>query len=207
MLDTATYLPKLEEFEGSYSYMYADTAGNVTVGVGKMLPNAAAAQKLGFVRRPNPTAQPAVLAGPATPEDIQADFDSVNSQPAGKLASYYKQFTTLDLPDSEISSLLNTEVHACLSNVVASLPDFNSYPNEACAAIFDMAYNLGIGKLTSEFPIFCKAVKNKDWATAAKECERGGIGDTRNAWTKTQLETADANSKAAQAKADPATTP
>ena len=44
MLDTATYLPRLEEFEGSYSYMYEDTSGNVTVGVGKMLPNAAASK-------------------------------------------------------------------------------------------------------------------------------------------------------------------
>jgi GH24 family phage-related lysozyme (muramidase) len=54
MLDTATYLPKLKVFEGSVPYMYLDTTGNVTVGVGKMLPNAAAAQKLGFIRRPDP---------------------------------------------------------------------------------------------------------------------------------------------------------
>lgn len=207
MLDTSTYLPKLKEFEGSYSYMYADTAGKITVGVGKMLPDAAAAQKLGFVRRPNPAANPSVLGGPAAPEDIQADFDSVNSQPAGKLASYYRQFTKLDLPDDAIDSLLNTVVQGCRSDIVASFPDFDSYPPEACAAIFDMTYNLGIGKLLSEFPKFCRAVKSNDWATAANECQRGGIGDTRNAWTKTQLETADANSKAAQDKTKEATTP
>ncbi len=207
MLDTATYLPKLNEFEGSYSYMYEDTAGNVTVGVGKMLPNAAAAQKLGFVRRANPTAKPPVVAGPATPDEIKADFDSVNSQPSGKLASYYKQFTKLDLPDSVISSILNADVQSFLSSVIASFPDFNSYPAEACAAIFDMAYNLGAGKLVSDFPTFCKAVKAKDWATAAKECQRGGIGDARNAWTKAQLEKADADAKAAQGKTNQATSP
>jgi GH24 family phage-related lysozyme (muramidase) len=187
--------------------MYEDTAGNVTVGVGKMLPNAAAAQKLGFVRRADPTAKPPVVAGPATPDEIKADFDSVNSQPSGKLASYYKQFTKLDLPDSVISTLLNADVQSFLSSVIASFPDFNAYPAEACAAIFDMAYNLGAGKLVSDFPTFCKAVKAKDWATAAKECQRGGIGDSRNAWTKAQLETADADSKAAQGKTNQATSP
>ncbi len=207
MLDTAIYLPKLKEFEGSYSYMYEDTAGNVTVGVGKMLPNAAAAQKLGFVRRANPTAKPPVVAGPATPDEVKADFDSVNSQPSGKLASYYKQFTKLDLPDNVINTLLNADVQSFLSSVIASFPDFNSYPVEACAAIFDMAYNLGSGKLVSDFPTFCKAVKAKDWATAVKECQRGGIGDARNAWTKAQLEKADADSKAAQGKTNQATSP
>lgn len=86
-------------------------------------------------------------------------------------------------------------------SLTASFPDFNAYPAEACAALFDMAYNLGIGGLTSKFPTFCKAVKDKDWATAAQQCERGGIGDARNAWTKAQFE------KAAAATAPKATSP
>ena len=51
MLNTATYLPQLKIFEGSIPFMYVDSTGNVTVGVGNMLPNAAAAQKLAFQRR------------------------------------------------------------------------------------------------------------------------------------------------------------
>jgi len=188
MLDTTKYLPKLKVFEGNFSYMYLDTVGNVTVGVGEMLPNAAAAQKLAFVRRADPTAKPPVLPGPATADEIKADYDNVKKQSAGKLATYYKQFTKLDLPDSVIDSLLNAEVFQFTVSLTASFPDFNSYPAEACAALFDMAYNLGLGKLTSEFPTFCKAVKDKDWATAAKQCKRGGISDDRNDWTKAQFE-------------------
>lgn len=201
MLNTATYLPKLKEFEGVFSYMYEDTTGNVTVGVGNMLPNAAAAQKLAFVRRPDPTAKPPVLAGPATADEVKADFDNVNKQPAGKLASYYKQFTKLDLPDNAIDALLTARVSSFTTTLLATFTDFNMYSDEVCAAVFDMAFNLGIGKLTSQFPSFCTAVKAKDWATAAAQCHRVGIPDSRNAWTKAQLEKADADAKASAAKA------
>ncbi len=84
MLDTPTYLPKLKEFEGNYSYMYLDTTGNVTVGVGEMLPNAAAAQKFAFVRRADATAKPPVLPGPATADEIKADFDNVKKPNFGE---------------------------------------------------------------------------------------------------------------------------
>src|ERR1700739_1906291 len=110
MLDATTYLLQLKEFEGVSSYMYLDTAGNVTVGVGKMLPDATAAQKLAFVRRMDPSTQPPPLAGPATADEIKADFDNVKKQIAGKIATYYKQFTRLDLPDGVIDSLLQAEV-------------------------------------------------------------------------------------------------
>ncbi len=195
-----TYLPKLKEFEGNIPYMYLDTAGNVTVGVGEMLPNVGAAQKLAFVRRADPSAEPPVVAGPATADEIKTDYENVDKQTSGKLASYYKQFTKLDLPGNVIDTLLTTRVKQFTTQLVVSFPDFDSYPNEAQAALFDMAYNLGTNKLTSQFPTFCKAVKDKDWAKAATECKRGGIPDDRNNWTKAQFEAAAAASKAKPAK-------
>ena len=199
MLDVTTYLPKLKEFEGVYSHMYLDTTDNVTVGAGQMLANVAAAQKLAFVVRPDPAANPPVSARPATPDEIQADFDSVTRQPGGRTAGFYKQFTKLDLPASAIDSVLNSKVQEFTASLCVKFPDFNSYPQEACAAIFDMAYNLGVEKLTSEFPTFSKAVRARDWATAARECQRRGIGDARNNWTKLQLENAAAGAQAAKA--------
>jgi GH24 family phage-related lysozyme (muramidase) len=190
MLDTNNYLPKLKEFEGMFSHMYLDTTGNVTVGVGKLLADAAAAQKLAFVHRSDASAKA------ATPEEIRADFETVNKQAGGKLASYYKQFTRLDLPESAIDALLDAEVRSFMAGLSKAFPEFDSYPSEACAAIFDMAYNLGLGALTSGFPTFCRAVRNRDWATAAKECHRGGIGEGRNNWTRDQLLAAARNAPA-----------
>ena len=195
MLNTITYLPKLKEFEGVYPYMYLDTTGNVTVGVGNLLASAAAAQRLAFVVRPDPNASPPILTRPATMDEVAADFDNVDSQIPGRIASYYKQFTKLDLPNTVIDSLLNSRVQEFTTSLCAVFPAFNSYPAEACAAIFDMAFNLGLGKLTSQFPIFCKAVKEMDWTTAALQCRRIGINDARNDWTKLQFETAATDNK------------
>ena len=199
MLDLATYLPKLKEFEGVFSHMYVDTTDNVTVGAGQLLADVAAAQKLAFVLRPDPSANPPVSARPATPDEIRVDFENVSQQPAGRLAGSYKQFTKLDLPENAIDAVLHAKVEEFLANISAKFPDFNSYPAKACAAIFDMAYNLGVEKLTSEFPNFSKAVRAKDWATAASQCQRRGIGDARNNWTKTQLDNAAADARAANA--------
>ena len=48
----ATYLEqslwKIQEFEGCIPWMYRDTAGKITVGVGLMLPDAEAAAALPF---------------------------------------------------------------------------------------------------------------------------------------------------------------
>jgi GH24 family phage-related lysozyme (muramidase) len=199
MLDLATYLPRLKEFEGVFSYMYVDTTGNVTVGVGQMLPTVAAAQDLAFVLRANPVANPPESARPATPDEIRADFVNVSQQPGGRTAPFYKQFTKLDLPDSAIDAVLEAKIEEITKQLSIAFPDFNSYPAEACAAILDMGYNLGVEKLTTAFPSFSRAVRARDWATAAEECQRRGPGPDRNNWTKAQLENAAANARAAQA--------
>ena len=157
MFNSIVYLPKLKEFEGAIPYMYLDTGGNVTVGVGNLLASANDAKQLGFVRRADPAAK----------------------------------------PDAVITTLLNGRVTEFKAKLVAAFPDFDSYPDEACAALFDMGFNLGVPGLTSKFPTLCKAVKDKDWATAAKECHRASpVNDDRNDWTKAQFEKAAADAKA-----------
>src|SRR5262249_6198496 len=157
----ATYLPLLKgpDFENAIPFMYLDTGGNVTVGVGNKLDTADDAKKLGFVTRADPTAKPPVAERKATDDEKKADFDNVKKQTANRVWTYYKQFTKLDLPDSEITSLLDARVKEFKTLLTASFPDFDSYPEEVCAAVFDMGFNLGVGKLTSAFPTFCKAVK------------------------------------------------
>jgi GH24 family phage-related lysozyme (muramidase) len=202
MLNTTTYLPKLKEFEGSIPYMYLDTTSNVTVGVGNMLPSAAEAQKLAFQMRADTTAKPPIMAArAATADEIKADFDNVTKQTAGKVASYYKQFTKCDLPETDIDTLLLARVNEFKVGLIAQFPDYNLYQEEVCAALFDMGFNLGLGKLGSGFPTFSKAVKDKDWAKAATNCHRIGPSDARNDWTKAQFDKADADAKAAAAAA------
>src|SRR5947209_17316403 len=105
MLNAATYLPQLKIFEGSIPFMYVDSTGNVTVGVGNLLANAAAAQKLTFQRLPDPIATPPVaVARPATAAEILADFNNVARQMQGQAVNFYRQFTKLDMPESAIDA-------------------------------------------------------------------------------------------------------
>jgi GH24 family phage-related lysozyme (muramidase) len=198
MFNTSEYLPKLKEFEGSVPYMYLDTAGNVTVGVGNLLPDSAAARKLPFEWPPDPSAEPPVAAArPATADEIQADFDTVSKQPPGRGLHYYQQVTRLRLPEAAIDAVLESRVAEFSASLTASFPDFTLYPEGVCAALFDMAFNLGLHKLTSGFPTFTNAVRARDWTTAARECRRGGIGERRNVWTRAQFEQAAGTAQAA----------
>lgn len=65
--------------------------------------------------------------------------------------------------------------------------DFDHFPQPAKTALHDMLYNLGEGKLHSEFPNFNAAVNRKDWTRAATESHRTGIGDSRNKDTHDQF--------------------
>jgi GH24 family phage-related lysozyme (muramidase) len=196
MLDTAAYLPQLTLFEGSVPYMYVDTAANVTVGVGNLLANVASAQALAFVVRPTDGSDPA-QAPPATPDQIASDFSNVLAQPKGQNYSYYETYTALVLPQPAIQALLLSRVQGFTAQLIRAFPEFDSYPDEACAALFDMAFNLGLEGLLTKFPHFTQAVRNQDWATAAAQCTRGGIQPSRNAWTAAQFQQAAAQNGSA----------
>lgn len=188
MLDTATYLPILTGFETAVPYMYLDTTGKVTVGIGNMLPDVAAAQVIAFAVRPAPGSDPSIPPVAATAGQIATDFNNVSAQPKGFLYTHYQQFAQLSLTDDVITSLLNAQVQAITAQLVAAFPNYNSYPAEACAAIFDMTFNLGIGKLLAAFPSCVKAIRNADWTTAAAQCHRlPPISDDRNNWTQQQF--------------------
>lgn len=180
MLDTASYLPILAGFEGSIPWMYIDTTSNVTVGVGNLLADVAAAQALAFVLQSD-------LTTPATAEQIADDYNALSGKPKGLTPGYYRSLTAVRLTNDAIESLLSSRVNDFLTGLKAAFPDYDSYPAPACAAIFDMAFNLGLEGLTRGFPHFCAAVKAQDWNTAAAQCQRGGIQAARNKWTNAQL--------------------
>jgi GH24 family phage-related lysozyme (muramidase) len=168
-------LTDFENWEGKISHMYLDTKGLVTVGIGKMLPNIAAAQELDFVRRADAVA--------ATAEEIAADFSAVSAQAAGKIAGTYRKYTSLDLPDEAIGDLLKTVVEGFENDLEQSFAGYDSYPLPAKRALLDMIYNLGLDGLL-KFKKMKASVEAGDWTTAAAQCHRNGPSDERNNWTR-----------------------
>src|SRR5260370_42000125 len=90
-------LAHLEIFEGTVPWMYLDTKGFVTVGVGELLANAVKAQTLAFV---DPAGQP------STQDAILAEFNRVSVLVPAKVAAFYRAATSPVLPHAAIDTLL-----------------------------------------------------------------------------------------------------
>jgi len=172
----------LKTNEGCVPYMYLDTKGNVTVGVGHMLKACGDAQKLSFMLRQNPAA--------ANAEQIANDFNSVSQQQKGQFFTHYEQFTLLNMPPETMESLLDADIATTEQGVREKFSGYDNYPLEAKTALLDMAFNLGVDGLATKFPRLKAAAEAGNWNTCTMECEREGVQPSRNAWTKRQFESA-----------------
>jgi GH24 family phage-related lysozyme (muramidase) len=177
----ATYLEQslkqLEIFEGSIPWMYRDTAGKVTVGVGLMLPDAAAAARLGFE----------IDGRAATEAEITAEFERVDALPMGRPALFYRRADAPELPQFVIGTLLLSAVSELDDGLKRALAGYAALPDTVKLALLDMAYNLGLNGLLKGFPKMIAAVEAGNWAQAAANCERIGTGAARNQWTRQML--------------------
>jgi GH24 family phage-related lysozyme (muramidase) len=181
LMAMATYLEQslaqLEIFEGCIPWMYLDTVGKVTVGVGFMLPDSAAAAALPFL----------VAGVAATADEITDDFDRVTGMAAGHVAGFYKQPDSPQLPQSAIDAQLLKTLQGFEGQLRAALTGYDGFPTTGKMALLDMAYNLGPAGLLKGYPHMLAAVSRGDWATAAASCSRVGPSPARNAWTKQQF--------------------
>jgi GH24 family phage-related lysozyme (muramidase) len=177
----ATYLEqslaKLKEFEGCVPWMYRDTVGKVTVGVGLMLPDAKAAEALPFV----------LGTRAATPQEIAAEYARVNAMPMGRSSEFYKIPTSLVLTQQTIDAKLTSVLAGFETDLRGQLPHYDALPDGIKMALLDMIYNLGPVGLFKGFPHFVAAIQTGAWAQAAEHCTRRGPGPARNDWTKEQF--------------------
>ena len=169
MQDAVDYF---REHEGVVSYMYLDVVGLVTVGVGFMIPDPGSAAQLNLVQRGTTT--------PATAAQKQQEWQTVHSQIKARPASFYKQFTTLDMTDAEINAGLAVRIQNFVVNLRQRFPQFDSFPAPAQLGLLDMIYSLGPRGLFTGYPKFCKAVDKQDWNTCAKEGVRRNVSASRN---------------------------
>ena len=149
--------------------MYRCTGGEVTIGIGHAIPSASDAARLSWE----------IAGQAATSGEAQTDFGKVAAAPKGQLATNYAALTQCRLSDEHIRSLVEADVQNFESRLAASFPKWSSYPEPVQEALFDMAFNLGIGGL-QKFVKLLRAVDAGDWETAAQESQRQGIAQARN---------------------------
>jgi GH24 family phage-related lysozyme (muramidase) len=171
-MDTALVIPRVETFEGRVPYMYRCTGGKVTIGIGHAIEAPADALKLSW----------SIEGRPAAAAEIQADYTKVAAAQKGLPARSYAPLTQCRLADPDIDGLIAADVAAFEKLLAAALPNWNTYPAPAQAALFDMAFNLGLGGLM-KFHQLLAAVDGGQWSVAAAQCHRQGIAEIRNQQT------------------------
>jgi len=185
----------IRENEGVVSYMYRDTKGFVTVGIGFLIEDTKAGtltaegKAMPFVKR----------AGGEKPtvEDIQADFDAVKKRPAGPgiEANSFRIYTKLDLPDAEIKKRFDEKLDGFWTQLQSEFPEFDTYPMPVQYALLDMVFNLGRGGEKTEkgkvkrtglhaYTTLRKALDQGHWKEAGDASHRNGPSEKRNKMIK-----------------------
>lgn len=155
-------------FEGIVPYLYYDSKGLVTCGVGFLLLNISDSLKL-----------------PWTPEGVAAtDWAKLQTLPKGKYHTYYKPYMIGRLPEEFMRYEFARRLAGFEKRLRKYLPSFDTYPAPVQLALRDMIYNLGGDFLAKGWPNFKAALLAKDWKRAAQECNRIDVQDSRNAATK-----------------------
>ena len=188
----------LIRWEGIVPWMYLDTKGNVTTGIGMLLADDRAACELPFFNS---------RKRPATNLEIRFDFmrvqevgQTVGTEPR-RSAHYYRSPASVEMVtgDCRAAAIARLE-REFVPGLVKVLPLFERFPTKAQAALLDMAWNMGIGRPAGDgkkatglrqFPTMLGACEAGDWATAAIECRRAGVREERNEWTKALFLAAD----------------
>jgi GH24 family phage-related lysozyme (muramidase) len=182
----------LDRWEGFYAWMYLDSEGLVTIGYGSMLPNAAAAAAIPFVKN---------QGGAATTAEIRAAYAAVQSGAVAQKAApqrqkfganRYKTVTDLRITQATASGLRDRHIDADYLQLQAIYQRFDTFPDNAKLALFDMIYNLGAGHGKTRhhraaglraYAGMNAAIARGDWSTAALHCLRHGIPLERNVAT------------------------
>ena len=171
-------LAHLEIFEGTVPWMYLDTKGFVTVGVGELIASAAKAETLAFV---DPDGEP------CTQDAILDEFNRVSALVPAKVAAFYRSPTSPVLPHAAIDTLLMNHLNFFDGQLATRFGSYASFPDPAKLGLLDVIYNLGQVGLFQHFPHLMAAVDKQDWLGAAANCHRVGPSQARNDWTRQQF--------------------
>jgi GH24 family phage-related lysozyme (muramidase) len=173
------YYKVLTLWEGLVCFMYLDTKGYVTVGIGNLLKTVAAAQALPF--------QNTSTGETATQLEIETAYNAVLAmkpqKPKG--ASYYKLVPSIEL-DAEYARMLARERlrKEFLPAIRRRFPEFDRYPMPAREFMVDMAYNGGPGYFAKRH--MTDLIEQQKWLETIARVPTEG-NPKRRAWRETQL--------------------
>ncbi len=156
---TAAWLRFTEQFEGGIPYLYADIRGLITVAYGNLCDPLSAALYL-------PLKHPG--GAQASAADITAAWLAVKGDPRAPAYGhrYARDLTTLRLTREGMAQLAMGKLAANHTDLVAQLPDFESYPACAQMAVHSLCWAVGT---RSPYPKLFSALKARNFEVCAIE--------------------------------------
>jgi GH24 family phage-related lysozyme (muramidase) len=164
------------KWEGYRREMYVDVRGRVRTGVGHRLDDVGAALALPWCHR--------TTGRRASAPEIRSAFARARAQGARHRAPAFQRAMDLVLPPGLAGDLLTERIERTLLPGLRRLcPRFDGYPLPARRALVEMAFDLGLGKL-SRFHELIAACERRDFAAAADHCQRRRSHSARNVATR-----------------------
>lgn len=190
-------LERTKELEGFKEYMYLDSRGNPTVGIGRLVSGSDEAKRLPF----------RIGYGEdyrySTGTETEDGFKKIKDRPYGQgiKASEFEPksagLSNLYIVEADAKRMLKQDLDRAQEQLHKKFPDFQSFPRKAQHALIDMEFNLGTRKFETEvydnkgilirnegWPKLFKAVRKRDWIAAGDESHRQGPSEERNAKIK-----------------------
>jgi GH24 family phage-related lysozyme (muramidase) len=169
---SAAWYDFIRRYEGEVAFMYLDTKGLVTVGIGNLIDPVALALPLPFqFKAQNELGRPAGRA--ATRAEIEAEWSCLESNPnrralisGGHRAC--EPVTNLELSPENRRQLFETKSAANERQLIAQFPDFQVWPADAQLGLLAMAWGLGAA-FPERWPKFSAACRQRDFAGASAE--------------------------------------
>jgi len=170
-------LNELALYEGRVAWPYLDSAKppNVTIGVGCLVPSAAALADLPLVRRAG--------GQPAMRDEKMLLFARLLGMSGGLRASKYR--FDLQLTEAGVDALGVARLRRFLADLPIVFDGFAQYPMPAQEALLDLAWNCGLGAQPPglrSWRLLRAACARRDWLAASRECTTTSSRPARNAW-------------------------
>lgn len=184
-------------FEDDIPHFYKDTEGNITIGIGQMVSSEIEAQKL-----------PLKLYGAgkktirdALPQEKLSAFLKIKEMPYGRNISHnafnpenISGMPNVQMHEDDRDAFFERALRESTKELRNKIENFDNLPKAAQKALLDMQYNLGGHKFRERYidsdgiekgwPRLFDAVSRRDWDSAARQSNRTGVPDKRNADTR-----------------------
>src|SRR5215471_6161625 len=175
----ATWRSLTTDIEGEVPYMYLDTKGLVTIGIGNLIDPVSLAERLPFQFKTNNRL--GVAAGtPATQAQIAAEWDHIKNNPnrirlmtLGHLLCAPE--TNLELSPAGLTAVFGDKTASNEAILARTFPEYITWPADAQLGLMSMAWALGPG-FPATWPKFKAACLAQDFDVAAAQCVIPGTG-------------------------------